>query len=425
MLFRILLDSLTRRVSRKALSVLAVWIGLTLVLALLSLSLDVGDKINQELRSFGANITVDPVAAALPVDVGGHRLAAEVGPAYLDEAKVRMLKDPSFFWQNNVTGISPRLRATAAGAQGPVEVLGVWFDEALPAGAGEAFVTGARQVHPHWSVEGRWPVRADESLAGRALAKRLGLSPGATTRVSVGTQRIELMITGIMTSGDKDEDALIAPLATVQRLLGAPGKVSGVEVSALTTPDNKLAEKYHQDPKSLTPDEYDRWYCTPYPGAVAKQIQDLIPGSAARVVRRVSETQGMVFSRTKGLIALLATLTLVVCSLSVTGIIAASVLERRSEMALLQAVGARRADVLALFLAEMAILGLAGGALAALTGPLLGSWLVGVVFGSSADLHLAVVLLSPFLGPALTWAGGIWPVWQAVNQDPAQVLHGN
>ena len=63
MFLRILIESLTRRMSRKALSVLAVWIGLTLVLGLLALSLDVGDKINVELRSFGANIS-DPAPRA-------------------------------------------------------------------------------------------------------------------------------------------------------------------------------------------------------------------------------------------------------------------------------------------------------------------------------------------------------------------------
>jgi putative ABC transport system permease protein len=232
-------------------------------------------------------------------------------------------------------------------------------------------------------------------------------------------------VVGVLSSGDDRDNAILASLDTVQVLLHAPGEISGVEVVALTTPENKLADKYRQDPKSLTPDEYDRWYCTPYPGAVAKQIQDVIPGSTARVVRRVSETQGMVFTRTRGLIGLLAALTLVVCGLSVTGIIAASVVERRSEIALIQAIGARRPDVLVLFLTEMAILGLLGGALAAATGPVLGSWLVKTVFGGAADMHLAVSLIAPFLGLALAWAGSIWPVWQSVNEDPARVLHGN
>ncbi len=424
MLSRILIDSLSRRLSRKALSVLAVWIGLTLVLALLSLSVDVGDKMNLELRSFGANITVEPLASAIPVDVGGHRLAAEAVPSYLDEAEIAKLKAVSFFWRNNILGVAPRLRTTAQVGGQDVDLVGVWFDQQVPTG-NEPLVTGARQVYRHWAVQGAWPTAPDQCLVGTAAARRLALSPGDTLEMVVRGEKVALTVAGIVTAGDKDDGAVIAPLTAVQGLVHAPGKVSSADVSALTTPDNKLAEKYLQDPKSLTPDEYDRWYCTPYPGAVAKQIQELIPGSAARVVRRVSETQGMVFSRTKGLIVLLAALTFVVCSLSVTGILTAAVLERRPEMALLQAIGARRADVLVLFLAEMAILGIFGGVLAAFTGPLLGRWLVSVVFGSTAELHLAVVLIAPFLGLALAWAGGLWPVWQAVNQDAAQVLHGN
>ncbi len=423
MLSRMLLDSLGRRLSRKALSVLAVWIGLTLVLALLSLSVDVGDKMNLELRSFGANITVEPLASAIPVQVGGHRLAPQTVPSYFDEAELPKLKAITFFWRNNILGVAPRLRASGLVKGQVVPLVGVWFDVPITTGS-EPLVTGARQVYSHWSVQGAWPTRADQCLVGSAVARKLALSPGDTLTLVAGRGEVALSVAGVVTSGDGDDGAVIAPLSTVQGLVGAPGKVSSADVSALTTPENKLAEKYRQDPRSLTPDEYDRWYCTPYPGAVAKQVQELIPGSAARVVRRVSETQGMVFSRTKGLMALLAAVTLVVCGLSVTGILAAAVLERRPEMALLQAIGARRADVLVLFLAEMAILGVAGGVLAAFTGPLLGRWLVSVVFGSTADVHLAVVLIAPFLGLGLAWAGGFWPVWKAVNQDAAQVLHG-
>ena len=424
MLSRILVDSLSRRLSRKALAVVAVWIGLTLVLALLSLSIDIGDKMNHELRSFGANITVEPIASAIPVYVGGHRLAPEAVPSYFDEAELLKLKAIDFFWRNNILGVAPRLRASGLVKGQVVDLVGVWFEEQVATG-NEPLVTGARHVYSHWAVQGAWPTRADECLVGRAAAQKLALSPGDSFTLAIGREEVVLTVAGIVTSGDQDDGAVIAQLSTVQGVVGAPGKVSSADVSVLTTPENQLAEKYRQDPKSLTPDEYDRWYCTPYPGSVAKQVQDLIPGSAARVIRRVSETQGMVFSRTKGLIALLAAVTFIVCSLSVTGILAAAVLERRPEMALLQAIGARRADVLVLFLAEMAILGVGGGVLAAFTGPLLGRWLVSVVFGTTAELHFAVVLIAPFLGLGLAWAGGLWPVWQAVNQDAAQVLHGS
>ncbi len=425
MFWRILIDSLTRRMSRKALSVLAVWIGLTLVLGLLSLSLDVGDKINIELRSFGANIKVEPLASSVPVEVGGQRLTSAAGQSYLFESDVAKLKADSFFWRNNVLGIVPRLRTHGEVRGRDVNLLGVWFDRQIPTSGREPFVTGARQVYTHWTVKGNWPKKEKECLVGEEAAQTLKISPGDTITLRAGGKTSVFTVSGIVATGGKDDGAIIAALETIQTLTKLRGRISDADVSVLTTPENKLAEKYRQDPKSLTPAEYDRWYCTPYPGSVAAQIQKTIPGSAARVVRRISETQGMVFSRTKGLMALLAALTLIVCSLSVTGILTASVLERRPEVALLQAIGAQRADVLLLFLAETAVLGAAGGALAAATGPLLGKWLVSVVFGSTAELRLAVALLAPFLGLGIAWVGGLWPVWQALNQDAAQVLHGN
>jgi len=66
--------------------------------------------------------------------------------------------------------------------------------------------------------------------------------------------------------------------------------------------------------------------------------------------------------------------------LSVAGVLTSAVLERRAEVALMQAIGASRESVLLLFLSEGAVLGLAGGLLAAATGSFLGQWLVRAVF---------------------------------------------
>src|ERR1043166_7977348 len=103
MFYRMLIQSLARRRSRKVLAVLAVWIGTSLVIGLLTLSLDVGDKMNRELRFFGANIQVAPASASIPVRVGGYELAPAVQPAYLDEALLAGIK--SIFWRNNILGI--------------------------------------------------------------------------------------------------------------------------------------------------------------------------------------------------------------------------------------------------------------------------------------------------------------------------------
>lgn len=403
MFYRLLIESLLRRGRRKLLAALAVWIGVTLVVALLALSLDVGDKMNRELRSFGANIKLEPASAAIAVRVGGHELAAAVQPAFLQETQLVALK--SLFWANNILDVSPRLW-TKANVQGRESaLLGANFEK--------------RPLH--WQLAGTWPLNAEECLLGADVARELHLAAGQTVRVGDS----ELRISGVVTTGGPEDSAIIAALPTVQRLSGLDGKISEAEISALTTPENKLAEKYRLDPKSLTSAEYERWFCTPYPGSVAADIQKAVPGSAARVVRRVSESQGAVLTRIQGLVLLLGLLALVACTLSTMGVLSSAVLERRTEVALMRSIGAHGENILRLFLTEAGLLGLAGGTLAAATGSWLGAWLVHAVFGSQAETHLALWLLSPLLGLFTALAGSALPVGHTLRQNTAEVLHGN
>jgi putative ABC transport system permease protein len=428
MFFRLLANSLARRMSRKLLAAFAVWVGISLILAFLAVSIDVGDKMNRELQAFGSNIRLEPVAASVPVRVGGYDVPSTAPPAYLEERDLVTLK--RIFWKNNILGVVPRLWSHGKAGGREIPLLGVWFEKKIPVEGGEPFVTGARRVYKHWRIQGAWPsedpARGEIGcLVGDTLARKLGVRIGEKIRVAAPSGPATIAVAGIASTGGREDDAIILPLAAVQAFAGLEGKYSEAEISALTTPENKLAEKYRQDPKSLTPAEYERWFCTPYPGSVAAEIQKSVPGSAARVVRKVSETQGAILTRIEGLMFLLAMLTLVACCLSVAGVLTSAVLERRAEVALMQAIGASRESVLLLFLSEGAVLGLAGGLLAAATGSFLGQWLVRAVFGSEPELHPALVVLSPFLGLMIVLAGSIWPVWQALNQDTAAVLHGN
>ena len=81
--------------------------------------------------------------------------------------------------------------------------------------------------------------------------------------------------------------------------------------------------------------------------------------------------------------------------------------------------------MLRLFLAEAALLGLAGGALAAVTGSLLGSLLVRNIFGSAADPHFALLIFAPLLGLLTALAASALPTLHTLRQNTAEVLHGN
>lgn len=425
MFWKILFDSIARRKKRKALAVLTVWIGISLVVGLLMLSLDTGDKMNLELRSFGANIKVLPVSSAIPVKVGDYELDIPKDSAYLTEKDFPKLKE--IFWRNNILGIVPRLWAEGEVNGKDIPILGLWFEHKIPTEAGEDFLTGAHSVYKHWKVEGRWPSpeNAEGCLLGTELSRSLRVSLGDMLEVKGKRSSARLKVSGIVSTGDKEDFSLIASLRIAQELAGLEGKVSEADVSALTTPENKLAEKYRLDPKTLTPAEYERWYCTPYPENVASGIQEVIQNSAARVIRRVSQTQGAVLTRIEGLVFFLAFVTLLSCSLSIMGILASAVLERLPEVALLQAIGAERVHVLTLFLVEVALLGLLGGLLGGLTGTWMGRELVKMVFASQANHHLTLLILSPFLGLLVAWLGSVWPVLRALNTDTVRVLHGD
>lgn len=401
MFSRLVLLSLGRRKRRKLAALGAVWIGITLLMGFLALALDAGDKMNRELSSFGANIKVEPIGAAAWGTAAPGELMEEADLSNLDR----------IFWRNNILAVVPRLWTSGRAVDREVRLLGIRSQGEPP--------------YEHWNVRGRWLAGSGECVAGERAAEDLDLAIGMRLSIEGTAGERSLVVTGVLSAlGGAEDGAIVLALETAQALGGLSGKVSEVDVFALTTPENRLAEKYRKDPRSLTPEEYERWACTPYPGSVAAQVQAAIPGSSARVVRRVSETQGAVLTRVEGLLHLLAVLGGAACSLAVLGVLSSSVLARRPEAALHSALGAHRLHVLALFLAEAALLGALGGLLGGATGLLLGGELVLAVFGEPMGPHRSVLFLGPLLGAALGALGSLIPALRASRTDVARLLHG-
>ena len=221
----LLLKSLARRRSRKMLAVAAVWIGMSLVTALLTLNLDVGDKMNRELQSLGANIRLLPAAAAIPVRVGGYELAAAAKPGYLEETNLDKLRD--IFWVNNLLGVVPRLWVSGRVNGKSVSLLGVRFRRQGKAGAKNS----ASEFYGYWKVIGHWPNGPNECLAGSDTARALGIVPGDTIRTTVRGHSLALRVSGVASTGGAEDTALILPLRALQGLAGLPGKISEADIS--------------------------------------------------------------------------------------------------------------------------------------------------------------------------------------------------
>ena len=144
-------------------------------------------------------------------------------------------------------------------------------------------------------------------------------------------------VAGIIETGGEEEDRAFVRLEVLQRLTHRAGEVDSVEVSALTKPEDAFAVR---DPAQMTPAEYDRWYCTPYVSSIAHQIEEALPMAVARPIRRVADNEGKVLDKIRGLMLLISAAALASAALTVWSVMATTVLERRAEIAIMQATGA-------------------------------------------------------------------------------------
>jgi len=424
MLSRVVGRSITRRRRRKLLSTLAVTLGIAVTTAVATIALDVGDKVGRELRSFGANISITPVAESLAVSVGGVEYRPASAGALLRDADLVKLK--KIFWRNNIMAFAPILPLVASIEGRRVGLVGSWFDNEIRVDKSEAFRTGLKPLHPAWKVQGEWPDDNDPAscLVGRRMADLLGAAPGRTLIAEVHSsdaqsQSVSLAVRGILESGGEEDDQIFIPLATAQKLALLEGKVRRIEVSALTKPEDAFARS---DVTKLSAAEFDRWYCTPYVSSICYQIQQSIPGAEVKPVYRVAAAEGSVLNRVGVLMAMLAAAALIASVLAVASMMLATVLERRAEIGLFKSLGATNASVASIFLLEALVIGLAGGIAGYFAGSLMARHLAAVVFGIPAAIHWVILPGAVALALAVTLAGSALPLARGLRLSPIDVL---
>ena len=419
MFVRLVYESFRRQKRRKMLAGAAITLGVTVATAMIAVATDIGDKINRELRTIGANLIVTPQEDSLDVEIGGVNLKPPTDGAFLNEADLPKIKGT--FWHNNITGFAPVLPVNVSleqdGKRQDATLLGTYFAKRVAFGK-EEFTTGVRTTHPWWKVSGAWPDdNSHDVLLGERLANRLGKKQGE----EVGFAGRQLHVSGILSTGGAEDDQVVGPLSLAQEILGKPGAVRRIYVSALTKPEDALARR---DPKSMSGPIYDRWYCSPYPQSIAFQLAEAIPHSHAEQIRQVAQNEGAVLTRIEGLIFLITLAALFASALAVSAAMATAIFERRAEVGLMKALGAGKLAVAAVFFAEAALLALIGGMVGFGAGALLAHQIGQSIFNS--QISISPVLLPVILAIAVivTFAGSAAAIRRAVGLDPVFALRG-
>jgi putative ABC transport system permease protein len=419
MFARIVFESFRRQKRRKLLAGAAITLGVTVATALIGVATDIGDKINRELRTIGANLVVTPQEDSLDVEIGGVNLKPPSDGAFLDEADLPKIKGT--FWHNNITGFAPVLPVNVAvksnGNGQDVTLLGTYFSKQLSFGK-EEFTTGVRTTYPLWKVSGSWPEDSSHDiLLGERLAARLGKKVGD----EIDLPARQIRVAGVLSTGGAEDDEIVAPLSLAQGILGKPGAVRRIYVSALTKPEDALARR---DPKSLSGPMYDRWYCSPYPQSIAYQLAEAIPHSHAEQIRQVAQNEGAVLTRIEGLIFLITLAALFASALAVSAAMATAIFERRAEVGLMKALGAGKLAVASVFFAEAALLALIGGFIGFAAGAVLAHQIGHSIFNSQISIQPVLLPVILAIAVIVTFSGSAAAIRRAVAMDPVFALRG-
>ncbi|HBG06195.1 MAG: ABC transporter permease [Geobacteraceae bacterium GWC2_58_44] len=429
MFFLMLRQSFVKGWRRKALATATIVLAASLITALMNISIDVGDKMSKEMKSYGANISLVPKSENISLEIGGVDYNPLEGQVLIDEKELPKIKE--IFWANNIVGYAPFLKVSTelAGSAKRVPLLGTNFDKAVAVAGDEEFRIGVKVINPYWQVKGDWPAEEDGSglLAGAQIAREMNLKAGDRVKVKMpgeGGREGLFTIKGILTTGGPEESALVASLPAVQSLAALEGKVQSVSVSALTVPEDKLSRKARRSSDALDSLEFDRWYCTAYVSAITHQIEEAIPNIAARPIWQVAASEGAVINKIQLLMIVVTIAAFIASGLGISSLMVTTIMERAKEIGLTKALGAADREVYLLFLSEAALVGVIGGLLGCAVGAGL-SQIIGLsIFGSLVSFNWVVIPVNVAISVLIALAGSLMPSRLITKLYPAEVLHG-
>lgn len=199
----------------------------------------------------------------------------------------------------------------------------------------------------------------------------------------------------------------VLDIATADELLGRSGRLDRIDVTVLPGED---------------------------PGRVEAAVRAALPAGflVNRPGTRSEENQWMLRAFRWNL-RVLSYISLVVGAFLIYNTIAVSVVRRRAEIGVLRALGAGRASVLWLFLAEALAFGVAGGALGVVLGRVLASGTVGLIAGTVNALYTtsrpAAVALTGgeaisgmLIGAAAAFLSALAPAREAMGVAPSEAM---
>jgi putative ABC transport system permease protein len=240
------------------------------------------------------------------------------------------------------------------------------------------------------------------ALVGRAAATQLGIAR-VDNQPAVFIGNTAYTIIGILDDVQRNPDLLLSIVVpTTAAAHDLPVNGASYQVLIDTAPGAaQLAGR--QAPLALRPDHPER-------------LQALVPPDPKQLRNQVSSDITSLFLALSGLALLIGTVAIANATLL-------NIIERRSEIGLRRALGAKRAHIRRQITLEAALIGTIAGITGASIG-LLGVVATSATRGWTTTINPTTILAAPLIGLTTGAIAGLIPAIRASNTPPAETLRG-
>jgi putative ABC transport system permease protein len=391
------MKAIARNKMRSILTALGIIIGVACVIAMIAVGGGAQAAVQQQINSLGSNfLMIFPGVATQ----SGARIFTGQSTITDDDVAAVKAECPA------VAYVSPSVRSAGQIVGGT----GNWGTSVQGVGVEWPFVRS-------WNVErgvffGDSEVRSGAKVAvlGSTVANALFPDGNAVDQM-IRIKNIPFRVIGVLetkggsTMGQDQDDTIIAPYTSVMKLLKRTTKIdmfmaSAVSREAVTEAQTEIEALLRQRHRLQ-----------------AGQDSDFMIRSQQEIAQTADQTSRQM----SGLLAAIASISLLVGGIGIMNIMLVSVTERTREIGIRMAIGAKGRDILTQFLIEALSLSIAGGA-------------IGIALGIGTSRFLAwkqqwPIVLSPtaiFLAFGFSAAIGIffgfYPAQKASRLDPIEAL---